>query len=103
MNEIITRLNEIEEKAEAIIRDAKSGKERMLSQLEADEREIDRKYEALEQEKEEHLRQQISGENEKRIAQMQEKAGQAISRLETDFTETKEQRAEKLFQKIIQM
>ena len=56
-----------------------------------------------EQEKEEHLRQQISGENEKRIAQMQEKAGQAISRLETDFTETKEQRAEKLFQKIIQM
>lgn len=103
MNEIITRLNEIEEKAETIICDAKSGKERMISQLELDEREIDRKYETIEREKEEQLKQQIFTENEKRIAQMEEKAGQAVYQLEMDFTKTKEQRAEQLFRKIIQM
>lgn len=102
MNEIITRLNEIEEKAEAIICDAKSARERMLSQLEFDEREIDEKYETLEREKEKQLRQRFSGENERQIARMQEDARQAVSRLETDFEQTKEQRAEELFQKIIQ-
>lgn len=103
MNEIITRLNEIETKAEAIICDAKSRKEQMLSQLEFDERELDEKYERLKWEMEQELRRKFLGESQKQILRMEEECRQAMDRFETEFEEEKEKRAEELFRKIIQM
>ncbi len=103
MNEIITRLNEIEEKAEAIICDARARKEEMLSQLDFDERELDEKYERLKREREQELRQAVFGETQKQILRMEEESRREMSRLDAAFAEGKEKRAEELFQKIIRI
>ena len=47
MNEIITKLNEIEEKAETMISDAKDRKQQLEEKLELDKKELDRKYKTL--------------------------------------------------------
>ena len=47
MNEIITKLDEIEKKAESILTEAAAEKEKMLKQLEFDKREMDGRYTSM--------------------------------------------------------
>ena len=49
MNEIITKLDEIEKKAESILTEAAAEKEKMLKQLEFDKREMDGRYTSMRQ------------------------------------------------------
>lgn len=101
MNEIITKLNEIEEKAEAIISDAKSRKERMMAGMEADERAIDEKYDRMEEEAAQKLRQRLKEEGDAQIQSMREQNEAAIERLDKRFMEQKEKLAEEIFSRII--
>ena len=50
MNEIITKLDEIEKKANDMISDAKNRKEEMAAGLEKDKRALDEKSAAMQQE-----------------------------------------------------
>ena len=59
MNEIITKLDEIEKKAESILTEAAAEKEKMLKQLEFDKREMDGRYTSMRQKQEEEIKQQL--------------------------------------------
>ena len=79
MNEIITKLDEIEKKAESILTEAAAEKEKMLKQLEFDKREMDGRYTSMRQKQYEA----------------------AKRRLEEDFAQKKDSLAEKIFESII--
>ena len=64
MNEIITKLDEIEKKAESILTDAAAEKEMILKQLEFDKREMDRQYASMRQKQEEEIKQQLDASAE---------------------------------------
>ena len=64
MNEIITKLDEIEKKAESILTEAAAEKEKMLKQLEFDKREMDGRYTSMRQKQEEEIKQQLLSEAE---------------------------------------
>lgn len=102
MNEIITKLNEIEEKADAIISDAKARKEQMAVQLEADKKAIDAKYDRLEKEAVEEFLGQRQMVAEKQIQEMKEKDAKALERLEASFLQEKEKLADEIFRRIVQ-
>lgn len=101
MNEIITRLNEIEEKAEAIIADAKAGKERMLVQLEQEKKEIDRKYDRMEADAMKQLKQKLEQEAKEEIAGLRQKNQEAIKKQNDAFLKHREELAEEVFRRII--
>lgn len=102
MNEIITKLNEIEEKASAILSDARERKDTMMAQLQQDEKAIDIKYDRLLDEKKEELTRKLQEEAEKRIVGDREQTKQAISELDDQFYIKKEQLAEEIFARIVQ-
>lgn len=103
MNEIITKLNEIEEKAESIISDAKAGKETRLKQLEQDKKKIDDKYSRMEAAAVKKLEQELRLEADKQILRLQENGRMAISELHSGFEKNKEQLAMEIFQRIVQL
>ncbi|MBO5069884.1 MAG: hypothetical protein J6C37_05930 [Roseburia sp.] len=102
MNEIITKLNEIEEKASAIISDARERKNAMMVQLQQDEKEIDIKYDRLLEENSKHLAEKLQAETEERIAGDRERAKKATWELNVLFQTKKDQLAEEIFARIIQ-
>lgn len=102
MNEIITKLNEIEEKAESIISDAQSRKEQLGKQLEADRKEIDRKYDRMEQEMLEQLEQKRNREAESKIKELREMSQAAMDELNASFLLNRDKMAEEIVKRIIQ-
>lgn len=102
MNEIITKLNEIEEKADAIISDAKARKEQMVVQLEADKKAIDEKYDRMEQEAAENFKRKRQSLAREQIQELQEKNAEALARIETAFLAQKKELAEEIFERIVQ-
>lgn len=102
MNTIITKLNEIEEKASVIICDAQERKNTMMAQLQQDEKAMDEKYDRLLEEKRKYLAKKLQAEAEERIAGDRERAKKAIDELDDRFKTKKEQLAEAIFIRIIQ-
>ena len=100
MNEIITKLDEIEKKAESILTEAAAEKEKMLKQLEFDKREMDGRYTSMRQ-KEEEIKQQLLSEAETKITRQREHYEAAKRRLEEDFAQKKDSLAEEIFESII--
>ncbi len=101
MNEIITKLGEIEKKAESILTDAAAEKEKMLKQLEFDKREMDGRYASMRQKQEEEIRQQLLSEAETKITRQREYYEAAKRQLEEDFAQKKDTLAEEIFESII--
>lgn len=102
MNEVITKLNEIEEKADAILLDAKSRKAQMLEQLEKDKREIDEKYACLEAEAVREFEGQLKADAKVQVEALREKSREEAKRLECTFEEQKDHLAEELLARILQ-
>lgn len=102
MNEIITKLNEIEEKADAILFDAKSRKAQMLERLEQDKQEIDEKYERLEAEAVRELEIQLRADAGAQVEALREKSRAEAKQLDDAFEARKEQLAEELLKRILQ-
>lgn len=102
MNEIITRLNEIEEKAEAILTAAGQQKEAMAAQFEADKREIDRKYEQLLADDVRELESRLRQEAKKEIADFKCRSEEELKRLEQTFMERREALAGQIVERMIQ-
>ena len=98
MNEIITKLDEIEKKAESILTEAAAEKEKMLKQLEFDKREMDGRYTSMRQKQEEEIKQQLLSEAETKITRQREHYEAAKRRLEEDFAQKKDSLAEKIFE-----
>lgn len=101
MNEIITRLNDIEEKADAILTAAGEQKEAMAAQFEADKREIDRKYEQLLADDVRELESRLRREAEKEIADFKCRNEEELKRLEQTFMERRETLAGQIAERMI--
>lgn len=101
MNEVITRLNEIEEKAGSILEDARSRKDQMQQQLKADLLEIDREYEEKEEEQLKDLERQLKLNAAKEMEQKKEETDRKKADFLAQFEEKKDTLAEELFLKII--
>lgn len=102
MNEIITKLNEIEEKAETILCDARSSKEEMMMKLEGDKREIDAEYDRLEAESMQRLKERLRVEAETEIEELRQKNKLAAEEFETKFAKEKESLAEQIMASVTQ-
>ena len=86
MNEIITKLDEIEKKAESILtRGQAAEKEKMLKQLEFDKREMDGRYTSMRQKQEEEIKQQLLSEAETKITRQREHYEAAKRRFRRGF------------------
>lgn len=101
MNEIITKLNEIEEKADAILSDARGRKEEMMVQLERDKREIDAEYNRLEAESMKKLEANLRRDAATQIAAVQAQNQKSEESFEQFFSEKKEELVEEILQRII--
>lgn len=101
MNEVITRLNEIEEKAQAILSDTKDRKEEMLRQLEFDKKELAGRYQTLERQKAAALRERLAVEADERLSGVKKEYEEATRQMEAEFERKKEALAEEVFQRII--
>lgn len=101
MNEIITKLNEIEEKADAILSDARGRKEEMMVRLERDKREIDAEYDRLEADSMKKLEAALRAEASSRIESMKVQNQQSAETFEQFFSERREQLAEEILQRIV--
>lgn len=102
MNEVITKLNEIEEKADAILLDAKSRKEQMRERLEADKREIDEKYARMEAETVREFEAQLKADGKAQVEALREKSRAELEQLDRTFEEQKVHLAEELLKQILQ-
>lgn len=102
MNEIITKLNEIEEKAETILCDARERKDELSVQLEQSKREIDAEYDRMEAEAMRVLEERLRTEAEREIAGLRAKEKEAAEVFDVKFSEEKEQLAEQIMQHVIQ-
>lgn len=102
MNEIITKLNEIEEKADAILSDARGRKEEMMVQLERDKREIDAEYNRLEAESMKKLEANLRRDAATQIAAVQAQNQKSEESFEQFFSEKKEELVEEILQRIIE-
>lgn len=100
MNEIITKLNEIEEKAGAILSDASSRKEQLMTQLEKDKREIDAKYDRMEEEAVAQLGGQLRDGARRKLQELREKSQEEAEQLEHMFEAQKESLAEEIVKRV---
>ena len=101
MNEIITKLNEIEEKANGLIEDAKSRKKQLEIQLLQDEKQLDEKYEAMQREKTEKLTEKLRGEAKKQIEEEREALDKAKENLTERFLKHQEEMALEVVHRIL--
>lgn len=102
MNEIITRLNEIEEKAEAILCDARERKDELSVQLEESKRKIDAEYDRMEAEEMQQLEAQLTAEAKQKLAKLRVKEKEASDAFDVRFSEEKERLAEQIMLRVIQ-
>jgi hypothetical protein len=101
MNEVITKLDEIEEKASAILSDAASRKEQLMARLELDKHAVDEQYERLEKETTEQLKNHRREEARQQIDQLKAENEQALQQLEHLYEGQKEELADNIFRRII--
>lgn len=101
MNEVITRLNEIEEKANSIIEDAKAKKARMEEQLLLEKKELDARFEEEEKRHAAGYAKELEKKAEKELLNLREKNKAAIAGLQENFEKNAEHMAEEIFRKII--
>lgn len=102
MNEVITKLNEIEEKAGAILAEAGERKKAMAEQFEKDKCEIDRKYDKLLEENITELEKKLRGEAEREFTALKSSNTEALERLEHAFAEQKENLTKTIVAHVIQ-
>lgn len=102
MNEIITKLNEIEEKAQTILCDARASKEEMMAKLDQDKREIDAEYDRLETESMQQLKARLRADAEAEIAKLRQKNKQAAEEFDIEFAKEKERLAEQILASVTQ-
>ena len=102
MNEIITKLNEIEEKAQTILCDARASKEEMMAKLDQDKREIDVEYDRLEAESKQQLKARLRADAETEIAKLRQKNKQAAEEFDIEFAKEKERLAEQILASVTQ-
>lgn len=102
MNEIITKLNEIEEKADTILCDAKTRKAELSAQLEQKKREIDAEYDRMEAEAMKQLEERLTAEARRSIAELREKNRTEEEAFDAEFAKEKEQLAEQIMLRVIQ-
>lgn len=100
MNEIITKLNEIEEKAETILLDAREDKEQMQQRLTQQMKELDAYYDRLGKEKEEALRAQLMAQARAQTEAAREETRTALVRLSSYYDANGERLAEEIVQRI---
>lgn len=102
MNEIITKLNEIEEKAQTILCDARENKTQMRLQLEQDKRDIDAEYDRLEAEMLGQLKERLKSEAKAQIEELQEKNRCTAESFDAEFAKHKEMWANQIMMRVIQ-
>lgn len=102
MNEIITKLNEIEEKAECILADAASRKDQMMQEHEKEKRALNEKYEQFQAEKLKVFEEELRSNTRYQIEEARDEARVQREALEQMFSEKKEVLAEDIFQRMIQ-
>lgn len=102
MNEIITKLNEIEEKAQIILCDARESKTQMRLQLEQDKRDIDAEYDRLEAETLGQLKEHLKSEAKAQIQELREKNRCAAESFDAEFAKNKEVWANQIMMRVIQ-
>lgn len=102
MNEIITKLNEIEEKAEAILLDAREEKERMQQRLTEQIQELDARYDRIEKERADALRAQLKAKAHAQTEAAREETREALRRLSSYYEANEERLAEEIMQRVIQ-
>ena len=101
MNEIITKLDEIEKKANDMISDAKSRKDQLAVSLEADKKAVDEKYKIMQQEKTKKLSEELEQEAAEEIYREKEAVKTAMVQLEEHFAKDGDALAEEVFRRII--
>jgi hypothetical protein len=101
MNEVITKLDEIEEKADAILSDARTRKEQLMTRLELDKHAVDEQYEQLERETVERLKADRRAEAGQRIKELSEEKERAIQELDVMYADRGEQLADEIFGRVI--
>lgn len=102
MNEIITKLNEIEEKAEAILLDAREEKERMQQRLTEQIQELDARYDRIEKERADALRAQLKAKTHAQTEAAREETQAALYRLSSYYEANEERLAEEIMQRVIE-
>lgn len=102
MNEIITRLNEIEEKAETILCDARERKDELSVLLEQSKREIDAEYDRMEAESMQQLEERLTAEAKQKIAKLRAKEKEASDAFDVRFSKEKEQLVKQIMLRVIQ-
>ena len=102
MNEIITRLNEIEEKAETILCDARARKDELSVQLEQEKRRIAAEQDKLETEAMQQLEEKLTAEAKQKVEKLRLKKKEAADAFNMKFAEEKECLAEQIMQCVIQ-
>lgn len=102
MNEVITKLNEIEEKANSIIEEAKNKKTQMEEQLRQEKDEIDVRFAEMENVRMEGLKAQLEKEAGEQISKMQAQNESAIAGLRENYEKNRENMADEIFRKIIE-
>jgi vacuolar-type H+-ATPase subunit H len=101
MNEVITKLDDIEKRAGAILSDAKSRKEQLMRDLEKDKRAIDAEYEKKEQKSVEDLKAKRRNEAEGQFSQLEKSGREAIDKLNALYEEQGEKLADDIFKRIV--
>ena len=101
MNEVITRLNEIEEKANSIMEDAKAKKMQMEERLVFEKKEFDARLKEEENARAKRLARELRKEAEQELFKLREKNKNAIAVQNEHYEKNKERLAEELFRKII--
>lgn len=101
MNEIITKLDEIEKKANDMISDAKNRKEEMAAGLEKDKKALDEKYAAMQQEKMRKLSAELEQAAKEEIQREQDTVREAMEHLEEHFAKDQDALAREVFERII--
>lgn len=102
MNEILTRLSEIEEKAETILCDASAQKEGLSAQLEQEMKKLDEMYDQMERESMRQLEEMLVADKQRKLSEMREKNETAEKAFEMRFEREKEQFVEQILQRVIQ-
>ncbi len=101
MNEVITRLNEIEEKANSIMEGAKAKKMQMEERLVFEKKEFDARLKEEERARAEGLAKELRKEAEQELVCLREKNRNAIAGLNEYYEKNEERLAEEIFRKII--
>lgn len=101
MDELIKEIINIEERAQAVIADARTAKRELSQRVTLDSIKMQNDIERQAKEKNAAIRQMETDETEKKISEINEKTEKAMSALEGKYRENKEKWVEKMVNSII--